>query len=293
MTRRPAWLTRSSAPKSVLFDIPGPRARRVNFTLSVVGVLLVLAVIAWIVMRLDDADQLTAAKWEPFTYTDIQNALIKGMWATIKAAAVGTVFALALGAILAAGRLSDHAPVRWVATTIIELFRALPLLLLIFFAFYLGKGSISPFMSVVIGLTLYNGSVLAEVFRAGINSLPRGQAEAAYSLGLRKSQTMRLILIPQAVRAMLPSIVAQIVVLLKDSSLGFIIAYPELLRSVQQIGAQYFNLLPAFIVGAAIYIGINLTVAGIAKILEVRTRHSKTGIRPTALDETALLDSKL
>jgi glutamate transport system permease protein len=126
------------------------------------------------------------------------------------------------------------------------------------------------------------------VFRAGINSLPRGQAEAAYSIGFRKSQTMRLILIPQAVRAMLPSIVAQVVVLLKDTALGFIIAYPELLRSVQQIGSQYFNLLPAFIVGATIYISINLAVAGIAKVIEIRTRHSKTGIGPATINEATL-----
>ena len=272
--------------QSVLFDIPGPRAKKINFGLSVVGILLVVAIIAWIVLRLNDADQLTAAKWEPFTYADIQRELINGMVATLKAAAAGTVFALLLGAVLAVGRLSDHRPIRWLATTIIELFRALPLLLLIFFAFYLGKGSISPFASVVIGLSLHNGAVLAEVFRAGINSLPRGQAEAAYSIGFRKNQTMRLILIPQAVRAMAPSIVAQIVVLLKDSSLGFIIAYPELLRSVQQIGSQYFNLLPAFIVGATIYISINLAVAGIAKVIEIRTRHSKTGIGPVPIGAT-------
>ena len=272
--------------QTVLFDIPGPRAKKINFGLSVVGILLVAAIIAWIVLRLNDADQLTAAKWEPFIYADIQRELIKGMVATLKAAAVGTVFALLMGAVLAVGRLSDHGPIRWLATTIIELFRALPLLLLIFFAFELGDGSISPFMAVVIGLSLHNGAVLAEVFRAGINSLPRGQAEAAYSIGFRKNQTMRLILIPQAVRAMAPSIVAQIVVLLKDSSLGFIIAYPELLRSVQQIGSQYFNLLPAFIVGATIYISINLAVAGIAKVIEIRTRHSKTGIGPAPIGAT-------
>ncbi len=275
----------------VLFDIPGPRARAVNNTVSVVGVLLVVAVIVWIVLRLQDADQLTAAKWEPFSYTDIQRALLEGMWATIKAAALGTVLALALGAVLAIGRLSDHKAIRWLSTLIVEVFRALPLLLLIFFAFYLGEGSISPYMAVVIGLTLYNGSVLAEVFRAGILALPKGQSEAAYALGLRKNQVMRLILIPQSVRAMLPSIVAQIVVLLKDSSLGFIIAYPELLRSVQQIGSQYFNLLPTFIVGATLYIAINLTVAGIAKLLEIRTRRSKSGIGPVKIDEQALLET--
>ena len=272
---------------SVLFDAPGPRARRVNALLSVVGVALVVAVLAFVVLRLNQTNQLTSAKWSPFGYTDIQRALLNGLLATVQAAAAGTVLALLLGALLAAGRLSERAPVRAVSRLVVELFRALPLLLLIFFAFYLSKGAISPFAAVVIGLTLYNGSVLAEVFRAGILALPRGQSEAGYALGLRKAQVMTLILIPQAVRSMLPSIVSQVVVLLKDSSLGFIIAYAELLRAVQQIGSQYFNLLPTFIVGATVYVALNLAVAGLAKLLERSTGRSHPGRAATTAERTA------
>ena len=272
---------------SVLFDAPGPRARRINALLSVVGLALIITVLAFIVLRLNQTNQLTSAKWSPFGYTDIQRALLNGLLATVQAAAAGTVLALLLGALLAAGRLSEHAPVRAVSRLVVELFRALPLLLLIFFAFYLSKGAISPFAAVVIGLTLYNGSVLAEVFRAGILALPRGQSEAGYALGLRKTQVMTLILIPQAVRSMLPSIVSQVVVLLKDSSLGFIIAYAELLRAVQQIGSQYFNLLPTFIVGATVYVALNLAVAGLAKLLERRTGRSHLGRVATTAERTA------
>lgn len=272
---------------SVLFDAPGPRARRINALLSVVGLGLIVAVLAFIVLRLNQTNQLTSAKWSPFGYTDIQRALLNGLLATVQAAAAGTVLALLLGALLAAGRLSEHTPVRAVSRLVVELFRALPLLLLIFFAFYLSKGAISPFAAVVIGLTLYNGSVLAEVFRAGILALPRGQSEAGYALGLRKTQVMTLILIPQAVRSMLPSIVSQVVVLLKDSSLGFIIAYAELLRAVQQIGSQYFNLLPTFIVGATVYVTLNLAVAGLAKLLERRTGRSNSGRVATTAGRTA------
>lgn len=272
---------------SVLFDPPGPRARRINALLSVVGVALIVAILAFIVLRLNQTNQLTSAKWSPFGYTDIQRALLNGLLATVQAAAAGTVLALLLGALLAAGRLSEHAPVRAVSRLVVELFRALPLLLLIFFAFYLSKGAISPFAAVVIGLTLYNGSVLAEVFRAGILALPRGQSEAGYALGLRKTQVMTLILIPQAVRSMLPSIVSQVVVLLKDSSLGFIIAYAELLRAVQQIGSQYFNLLPTFIVGATVYVLLNLAVAGLAKLLERSTDRSHPDRATTTAQRTA------
>lgn len=278
-------MSRAIPRQSVLYDVPGPRARALHRLLSAFGIVLSLGVIGFVLWRMAVTGQLEAAKWTPFTYTDIQLALLDGLWATLQIAAVGTVLALTLGALLAAARLSDR---RWVsrpATGIIEFFRALPLLLLIFFAFYLGAGTLDPFWSVVIGLTLYNGAVLAEIFRSGINALPAGQAEAGYALGLRKAGVMTLILVPQAVRAMLPTIIAQIVVLLKDSALGFIVGYQDLLRAVNQIGTQYFNLLPAFIVGAAMYISVNLLVAAVAKWLERYLREGRSKKTPSTTAE--------
>jgi glutamate transport system permease protein len=113
-----------------------------------------------------------------------------------------------------------------VAGTVVEFFRAIPVLLLMLFAneFYVQSTDISseqrPLYAVVTGLVLYNASVLAEVVRAGILALPRGQTEAAKAIGLRKGQTMSSILLPQAVTAMLPAIVSQLVVIVKDTALG-------------------------------------------------------------------------
>jgi glutamate transport system permease protein len=188
---------------------------------------------------------------------------------------VALVLALALGLVLAAGRLSERWVLRQASVVVVEFFRALPLVLLIFFAF-LGLPElgieIGAFGALVIGLTLYNGSVLAEIFRAGINAVPRGQSEAAYSLGLRKGAVLRLILVPQAARIMLPTIISQLVVLLKDSALGFIVAYPELLRSGRRIYTNIGNVIPTAIVIAAIYIVINLALSGLATYLEGRQR---------------------
>jgi len=189
------------------------------------------------------------------------------------------VLALFLGLVLAAGRLSERWLLRQVSGIVVEFFRALPLVLLIFFAF-LGLPElgieIGAFGALVIGLTLYNGSVLAEIFRAGIQAVPRGQGEAAYSLGLRKGAVLRLILIPQAVRIMLPTIVSQLVVLVKDSALGFIVAYPELLRSGRRIYTNIGNVIPTAIVIAVIYIVINLGLSLVATLLERR----QSGVRP-------------
>jgi glutamate transport system permease protein len=165
---------------------------------------------------------------------------------------------------------------------VVEFFRAVPLLLMIFFIFYgvpfLTFQPMSPYWAVVIGLTLYNGSVLAEAFRAGIRSVPAGQSEAAYAIGMRKAQVMRHILVPQAARAMLPVIVSQLVVLVKDTALGYIVAFPELLqRGVNDLAANYGNVIAAAFVIAAIYIVIN---AGLTTLAGWLDRYTKArGIR--------------
>lgn len=259
-----------SAPTQVLFDAPGPRTRRLNTTLSVVSVLVLLGLLAFIVWKFQDAGQLDVAKWAPFSYAVIQRTLLAGMWATIKVAIVATVLALVVGVAFALLRLAPQRAISLPSTIVLEIFRGVPVLLLIFATFLLFGNDIGSFWSVVIGLTLYNGMVIAEIMRAGILAVPTGQREAAMSIGLRGSQTMRLVLMPQAVRAMMPTLIAQVVVLLKDSALGFIVTYQDLLYQVNAIGRSYNNLLPTFIVGAVLFIIINMVVAGLARYLEKR-----------------------
>jgi glutamate transport system permease protein len=252
---------------NILFDAPGPRARVRHRLLAVLGIVVLAAVIGYIGWRFYDSGQFTGRKWEWIQYTKIQEDLISAVLATLQAFALGAVLALLFGAIFAAGRLSDHKPLRMVSGFVVELFRAIPLLILMF-VFYYGLPtvgvSMSPYMAVVLGLMLYNGSVLAEVFRAGIQALPRGQAEAAYALGMRKTQVMVLILLPQALRSMMPTIISQLVVLLKDTALGFLITYEELLRFALVVGA--------------IYIGLCLLLTWLANYLQKRERRSKKHI---------------
>ncbi len=268
-----------SSRATVLYDAPGPRARIRNHILSA-AVAAVLVGIAYLVYRaLDDKGQLTSAKWNPFTDANSWTTyLLPGIKGTLVAAAISIVLALILGAALGIGRLSDHRIVRVVAGTIVELFRAIPVLILMIFSYQLYaeydvfKSKDLALAAVVTGLTLYNGSVIAEIVRAGINSLPKGQTEAAAALGMRKGLIMRLILLPQAITAMLPAIVSQMVVALKDSALGYLIGYVEVVRSGQQLGSFFGNYLPALIVVAAIMIALNTTLTIIATKLEKRLR---------------------
>ncbi|SFK50287.1 amino acid ABC transporter permease [Geodermatophilus ruber] len=270
----------------VLFDLPGPKARARIRIGTIVGALLIAGIVAFVLIRLNGNGQLDPQRWAILTdpRSGVPQALGEALLRTLQVAAVGMVLATALGLLLAVGRLSDHAWVRAPASTFIEFFRAIPLLVVIFALYFVLPKfglEISAFAALTGGLVLYNSAVLAEIFRAGILSVDRGQREAALGLGMRKSQVMTLVLLPQAVRRMLPVLVAQLVVLLKDSSLGFIISYFELLRQarslveffVPRFGNEYtFQI---YVAAGLIYIMINVLLSQLAKYIERRTRRNK------------------
>lgn len=263
---------------SVLFDVPGPRARRRNLILAIATIAVVIAVIAFLIWRLSLTNQFSAAKWNVFTYSAVWSSIGQMLLNTLRAFALAAILSLALGFLLAIGRLSDHAWVRVPAAVITEAFRAVPVLVMMMILYYglptLGV-KVDPYWAVVIALMVYNGSVLAEALRAGIESLPRGQKEAGYAIGLRKSGVMALILLPQAVRAMLPVIIAQLVVTMKDTALGFLITYQELLYYAKLLSSQEGRpILQAALVIGGIYIVMCLILSGIAKWAEIKTRRS-------------------
>jgi glutamate transport system permease protein len=268
---------------SVLYDTPGPRAKRRNVLFSVIFTVLLALLLWWMWQKMDDKNQLDSALWKPFTESEAWTTyLLPGLVNTLKAAALAMVIALPLGAVFGIARLSDHRWVRGVAGTVVEFFRAIPVLLLMLFAneFYSRSTNVGsddrPLYAVVTGLVLYNAAVLAEVVRAGILSLPRGQTEAAYAIGLRKGQTMSSILLPQAVTAMLPAIVSQLVVIVKDTALGGVmIGFTELLNSRGTLAANYANVIPSFIVVAIMFIVLNFILTSFASWLERYLRRSK------------------
>lgn len=263
---------------SVLYDVPGPKAVARNRVLGVVTILLIVAIVGWVIWRFADTGQFSADKWEIFTYGAIWMRLLDGALATLSAFAAAAVGALVLGFVLAVGRLSDRAWIRVPVGWITEILRAVPVLIFMMLLYYglpVVGIKMEPYWAVVIALIAYNGSVLAEVIRAGVESLPRGQGEAGYAIGLRKAGVLRLILLPQAIRAMMPVIVAQLVVTLKDTALGFIITYPELLYVIKLLGSNavyHSPLIQTALVGGAIYVAMCLALSYIAYRIEQRTK---------------------
>lgn len=265
---------------SVLYDVPGPRARVRNRILGVATLAVVAAIIGFVVWRFIDTGQFSATKWNVFSYSAIWERFGQATLATLAAFAVAAVGALVLGFVLAIGRLSDRRWVRLPVGWAVELLRAVPVLvfmLLLYYGLPVIGIRMSSYWAVVIALILYNGSVLSEVIRAGVEALPRGQSEAGYAVGLRKAGVMRLILLPQAIRAMLPVIIAQLVVTLKDTALGFIITYPELLYFARLLGSngEYGSpLIQAALVASVIYVAMCLALSYAAHRVEIGLRRS-------------------
>ncbi|GAA4403463.1 amino acid ABC transporter permease [Fodinibacter luteus] len=280
--------------ENVLFDAPGPRARRRHAVIAGLGVLAALWALWVVIGKMNEANQLEGYMWSPFV-TDPEvwtQYLLPGLWETVKAATLSVVLAGIFGLVFGMGRLSHVRAVRWVAGAVVEFFRSVPVLLMMIF-FFFGWFSRSewipneyaPLLGVVLALTLYNGSVIAELVRSGVYSLPKGQAEAGLSIGLSPGQTLRSIQLPQALTAMLPALVGQLVVVLKDTALGTIILYPELLTAAKTLGSAYANTVPAYIVVAVIFILINYALTRVARFVEhwlKRRGHTSGPVTTTA-----------
>ncbi|HWM16376.1 MAG TPA: ABC transporter permease subunit [Microbacterium sp.] len=266
---------------SVLFDVPGPRARRLSLILSIVALLLILAGAFWVYTLLAAPRQsggitlpgmFDGTRWNIFADPQVWVFIGEGVIATLQAAAVAGVGAIALGIVLSLMRSSTIAWVRIPTAWLIEFLRGMPVLLMMLFILLIA--STGAFWAVVIALILYNGTLIGEILRAGLVALPRGQREAALSVGMREFQSKMLVEFPQAFRQMLPIIIAQLVVLLKDTSLGYIVGYNEIIRNnINNLGSFYGNryLFSLFVVTLAIYLAINLTLSWFARWLSRRT----------------------
>lgn len=266
---------------SVLFDAPGPKARRLSLIISLVTVAAIVALAVWVILILATPREsggitlpgmFDVSRWHIFADPQVWTFIGAGVLATLQAAAVAAVGALILGVIFSLLRSSRHAWIRIPAAVIIEFFRGMPVLLMMLFILLVA--ATGAFWAVVVALILYNGVLIGEALRSGLAALPRGQREAALSVGMREFQSKMLVEFPQAFRQMLPIIIAQLVVLLKDTSLGYIVGYNEIIRAnINNLGSFFGNryLFSLFVVTLVIYLAINLTLSWFARWLSRRT----------------------
>ena len=273
---------------SVLYDVPGPKARRLSLAVSVIGAVLILGGLAALVLFLaaprvnaggvEQPGMLDPSRWDLVLDRAMWRAIIgRGLVATLQMAAVAAVLAVAWGMFLSIVRTAKTAWVRVPAIIVIEFFRGMPVLLLMLFILLVF--STGSYWAGVLALALYNGAVIGEALRSGIASLPRGQRESGLAMGLTPLQTRFTIEFPQAFRQMLPIIIAQLVVLLKDTSLSYIISYQELLNVGLKQGPTTFGskyLFTLFFVVLAVYFLVNIALSSLARLVAHRTRGGRT-----------------
>lgn len=270
----------------VLFDAPGPRTRRIITLLNIVVALAIIAVLVWVYFALDARGQMEPHLWwNAINANAWSNYLIPGIQFTLQAAAIAVVTSLIFGLLFGFLRLAPYRLIRWLAMVIVEFFRAVPVLVLMVFLHFFISQSLTAFIdprnsayyAVIVALTLYNGAVIAELVRSGVRSLPSGQREAALAVGMTPTKSLRLVEVPQALVAMLPSLVSQFVIILKDSALGYIIGFAELLRYSRHLGAGYGNIMQTLVVAAVIFILINFALVWLAQLLSRRLSSRTSG----------------
>lgn len=286
-----------SNPTEELFDVLGPKGRRRSAIAGGVTITAVIGILGFIVYQLAISGQFEARKWQIFTFPRVQQEILETTVSTLSAFAAGAGLSLALGVVLMLGRISTNRLVSAAFGWVTEVFRGVPLLVLMMLMYYglpvIGADFMTPYLAVVFSLMIYNGAVFAEIFRAGIQSLPTGQSEAGYAIGLRRSQVLSLILAPQAVRNMLPTIISQLVVALKDTALGFMVTYPELLYLAKFYGTQIeygSPIIPSAIVMGSIYVVLCLILSYVAVRVERWSSRSSTRRRGNKIQEVVGLD---
>lgn len=262
-----------SATERALFGTPGPRARRRIIVGTVVSAAALAALAVLVVIRLYDNGQFDERYWSLFSQANVWIFLGQGLMGTLRAAVGAGAIALVGGLVFMFGRLASFAPLRWLATAVIEFVRGTPTLLFIYFFFLVPSQfgiHLSTYWMVVIPVTLYASAVLAEVYRAGVMAVPRGQGEAAESLGLGRWQSYRYVILPQMFRIVVPTMVTQLVVVVKDTTFGYVVTYPEMMQNTKVIIANYNSLLPVYLVTALIYVALDYAISWSARRLAAR-----------------------
>jgi glutamate transport system permease protein len=254
----------SRALDDVLFSDPNPKGKAVTRAVSVTVAVLLLGLAANIVLRFHAAGQFDVRLWEFFAWPTTWTFLANGLLGTLASAATAAVIALVLGLVLVLGRLSRLRLARWPATAVVEFLRGVPTLLLIYVCFLVLPSvgiRLSTYWMLTLPVGLSAAAVVAEVYRAGVLAVPRGQSDAARSLGMTEAKVFFLIVFPQALRYIVPALVAQLVIVVKDTTFGYVVTYGELMQNAKVLVANYHSLVPVYLVTAVLYCAVNYAIS--------------------------------
>lgn len=254
----------SRALEDILFGAPSPQARKLTRVVSAAAAAVLLLMAAAVVFRFQSAGQLQLRLWHFFTLPTTWAFLGNGLIGTLASAAMAALIALTFGLVLLLGRMARPRLVRWPSIAVIEFLRGTPTLLLIYVCFLVLPSlgvKLSTYWMLTLPVGLSTAAVVAEVYRAGVLAVPRGQTNAARSLGMTEARVFIHIVFPQALRYIVPALVAQLVIVVKDTTFGYVVTYGELMQNAKVLIANYNSLVPVYLVVAALYCLVNYAIS--------------------------------
>ena len=263
----------TKSAEEALFENPDSHTKALIRVGTSIALLALLGLIAVILLRFYRAGQLESRYWKFFGWATTWKFLFSGLLGTLASAGMAAVIALTVGLVFMAGRLSRVGPIRWVAVVLIEFFRGVPSLLLIYFCFLILPPlgfKMSSYWMVTLPIGLNTAAVVAEVYRSGVLAVPRGQTEAALSLALNSWQVFFDVVFPQAIRYVVPSLLAQLVVVVKDTTFGYVVTYGELMQNAKILVANYNSLVPVYLIVAVLYCVLNYMLSKASRTLNDR-----------------------
>ncbi len=259
--------------RDALYEPPGPKTRRRIRVITAVSLVVLAVLIGLLVKQFADNGQLSPRYWSFFLAPTTWKFIGEGLLGTLKAALSAGAIALVLSVVLMLGRISTVKVLRAVSTAVIEFSRGVPSLLFIYFFFLVVPQygvRLTSFWMIVLPVAIGAMGVVAEVLRAGVNAVPKGQVEAAMSLGMSRGKILRLIVLPQAVRFVIPSLIAQLVIVVKDTTFAYVVSYPDLMQNAKVLITNYEAFLSVYLVVAVIYIVINFLINKVAVAISHR-----------------------
>lgn len=263
---------------SVLYEQPGPKAKRRIRVATILSLLVFVVLLMLVVVRFAQAGQLSARYWSFFLKATTWKFLGQGLLGTLKVAMIAGLVTFAMGFVLMILRLGGGRIIRTLAVTLIEFSRGTPTLLFVYFFFLFAPQfgiKLPAFWKITLPVAISAAGVVAEVLRSGVNAVAKGQIEAAYSLGMQRSHVFLKIVWPQALRFVIPSLIAEIVIVLKDTTFAYVVNYADMMQNARVLISNYDAMLSVYLVVALIYVVINALLGKVSAWLVGRT-HKQT-----------------
>ncbi|MBP5192648.1 MAG: amino acid ABC transporter permease [Eubacterium sp.] len=262
--------------KQALYEAPGPKTRRITAVVTFISLVLLLLLLFITIKRFEENGQLDGKYWSFFLKSTTWIFLGKGLAGTLVASILGGAMAFAGGFLMMLGRIGRFRIIRVISTALIEFTRGVPTLLFIYFFFLIAPQfgiKLPILLKIAVPIAISASGVVAETLRGGVNAVPRGQREAALSLGMTESKVFYKIIFPQAMRYVIPALITELVIVVKDSTFAYVVNYPDLMQNAKILISNYDAMLQVYLVVAVIYILINFVLNKISeKIAERRAQ---------------------